>query len=398
MTLNTIDTISYLSDVIYVLQKHPFAKASDSMPTCDMAQDLAAARPDDWHERQEARVQQARAVVDWAESLSGSTTYEHNLKALLTQDTLPTTRFALALAASSVPSWERAQRKAQEHAYETSSSHVGAPGEKLLTTLTLKRTFPCATKFGQSWRMHFHDNQGNVITWFTGSPPKELLESEAVGREFTAKFTIKNHTEFRDVAQTEIARLAFHDWGNVIEAVANPVPKAKAPRTSASRALIPYLVLALNRRMGHSEATKAIGAHAELAKQTGVVTAALTNRTWDNPKVLHTDSLYDSAGEQIGFWQYGMSKPNELHQVQCYAHSVVVTAEPGVANAGTEFLRHATQALVGAEAALNELVELERPDAIRIDEKGEVIRVVISGSYDYPLAAKLESGVGARYG
>ena len=98
MSPNTLNTISYLSDVIYVLQRHAYAKASDPMPTCNRAQQLATERPADWHEGQEARSQQAHALVAWAESLSGDTTYEHDLKALLTQDTLPTTRLALALA------------------------------------------------------------------------------------------------------------------------------------------------------------------------------------------------------------------------------------------------------------------------------------------------------------
>ena len=86
---------------------------------------------------------------------------------------------------------------------ESPSKHQGNVGERLELTLTVKRVVEKEGYYGNSAFHIFSDEEGNIYTWNTSSKTLE------VGRTYHLKGTVKEHTCFRNVNQTNLTRCAI---------------------------------------------------------------------------------------------------------------------------------------------------------------------------------------------
>ena len=86
---------------------------------------------------------------------------------------------------------------------ESPSKHQGNIGERLELTLTVKRVVEKEGYYGNSAFHIFSDEEGNIYTWNTSSKTLE------VGRTYHLKGTVKEHTCFRNVNQTNLTRCAI---------------------------------------------------------------------------------------------------------------------------------------------------------------------------------------------
>ena len=86
---------------------------------------------------------------------------------------------------------------------ESPSKHQGNVGERLELTLTVKRVVEKEGYYGNSAFHIFSDEEGNIYTWNTSSKTLE------VGHTYHLKGTVKEHTCFRNVNQTNLTRCAI---------------------------------------------------------------------------------------------------------------------------------------------------------------------------------------------
>lgn len=144
----------------------------------------------------------AKAALAWAQNLEGNSEYELNLRLVARQErTSPKHRGILA---SAISAYERAMgRRAAAHKARAASTHQGEVGKRVELALTVERVTDVDSQYGT---VHIHvmrDLDGNVYVWKTGS--KRI----APGTECKGKCTIKAHTEYNGVAQTELSRCSF---------------------------------------------------------------------------------------------------------------------------------------------------------------------------------------------
>lgn len=154
----------------------------------------------------EARAQE---ILSWVRSLSPEIgSYLSNLKAACGRDYCESRNFGLI--ASSVAAYnremEKKQREATRRQADSKSSWVGSVGDRIeIKDVALSLLTSWDTEFGYTYLYKIVDAAGNIYTWKTG---KWLGNNECVpeGARITLKGTIKSHTEFRGVKQTELTR------------------------------------------------------------------------------------------------------------------------------------------------------------------------------------------------
>lgn len=86
------------------------------------------------------------------------------------------------------------------------SNWFGQIGDKIEVEVTLKRYFTFDGQFGTKWNYMFEDSNHNVFKWSTS---KCLFMDE--GQQIGLKGTIKDHTEYRNVKQTDMTRCKIMD-------------------------------------------------------------------------------------------------------------------------------------------------------------------------------------------
>jgi len=89
------------------------------------------------------------------------------------------------------------------------SVHVGKVGEKMERALKLNRRFVSEGMWGLTWTLLFEDEEHNVFVWKTGSPSHELAHADLPMAPRKFRFTIKNHSDYKSIAQTEIIRVKW---------------------------------------------------------------------------------------------------------------------------------------------------------------------------------------------
>lgn len=95
----------------------------------------------------------------------------------------------------------KAEKEARE-AKKATMRHIGEPKQKMECELTLVREHSFDTQYGLSTFYTFNDRDGNEIVWKTGSDVSFPRDEY-----FTAKFTVKDHTEWNGMPQTNVLRL-----------------------------------------------------------------------------------------------------------------------------------------------------------------------------------------------
>ena len=218
---------SYLAVVSYLTESRGFvskAKARDEpgqVSTADNAAYLlsgvlGAEAAEEW--RKFLRVadrhrEVADKVIQWVRGREADphSSFDQNLKILFENDQIATDTKRLAFAAAAVPSYYRAQSKALEREQRKPSEHIGAPGEKMATELRLLNVSAYTTSYGVTHVVLMEDRDGNKVVWKTGACPQEFFDHER-GDRLSAKFTVKEHSTYRDESQTTVLRLKAEEW------------------------------------------------------------------------------------------------------------------------------------------------------------------------------------------
>ena len=197
--------LTYLAAVCFCVSNGPFVSASAARDTHARATFDAAfselSRPSrKFLDALSAWEEEAAAVLQWCESLRGASSYEQNLKVLLSQSTLRKHPRHLALAASAV--------QAMRRAVQAPSKHVGDVGQELCTTVTLQRIYQQPSRFSaraQEFTLDFSDAMGNQLRWRTTSTPEPRICQ--VGAHLNIRCRVSKHEEFGGVARTMVSRL-----------------------------------------------------------------------------------------------------------------------------------------------------------------------------------------------
>lgn len=146
----------------------------------------------------------AKAAIAWCrEELANKPSksdYEHNLTVICSIDVL---RFKNeGIAASLIPTYQRATAQKIERTQRPVSEHVGEVGKRLTFSATLERVFSFDTDYGAIHIHKFRTAEGAILVWKTGSA---MLDQ---GTLYTVKGTIKAHDEYKGEKQTTLSRCA----------------------------------------------------------------------------------------------------------------------------------------------------------------------------------------------
>lgn len=154
----------------------------------------------------EANKQTASDAIDWVKSQDDSSSYVHNLKVICASSHCASRDLGILISLAQtyrkhIASEEAKEQKKSAHAQETKrSSFVGSVGDRI-TFDAADVVCICARDsiYGVTFMYKFHDNDGNVLMWSTGTS----LDTDC---KYTVTGTIKNHEEFNGVKQTWLTR------------------------------------------------------------------------------------------------------------------------------------------------------------------------------------------------
>ena len=155
------------------------------------------------HESPET-VQLVKDALEWVNSQSEDSNYIHNLKTVCGLEYVQYKNFGLL--ASLFPAYNKdlervAKRKAAFDA-ESGSEYVGEVKDRITVKVkSVKCVTSWETEFGITRIYKIIGEDGNVYTWKTG---KFIDDEESVNMSITG--TVKAHTEFRGIKQTELTR------------------------------------------------------------------------------------------------------------------------------------------------------------------------------------------------
>lgn len=141
----------------------------------------------------------AAELIAWAKGLSDeecAADYKYNLRTIARSGIVDIYKTA-GLAASIVVAHNRDLLQARA---VLASHHVGQVGDKVQLTLRCDRRFELLLSAYGGVRYALSDDAGNVFTWVTNAA--HLVE----GERYELKGTIKRHSEWKGVKQTELTR------------------------------------------------------------------------------------------------------------------------------------------------------------------------------------------------
>lgn len=144
--------------------------------------------------------EKARLAAEWVENLSDeeceASDYLHNIRAIVRSGMVGLR--TMGYAASIVPAFDRELTKRQP---KLISNHVGVVKMREEFDLTLKSLYEGDSSYGHFFKYLFRDDRGNVFVWITNS--EQELE---VDQKYRIRGTVKAHSEFKGIKQTEINR------------------------------------------------------------------------------------------------------------------------------------------------------------------------------------------------
>lgn len=169
-----------------------------------------------WERLVPSEADRARATeaIEWASSLTDAeveaSDYLHNLRVIGSIGVVE--HRTAGYAASIIIAHDKALDRVRARQALPESNYVGAVGERVVLTLTLKKVIVVENAFGITHIHLFNDEAGNDFKWF-GSKRLQLdWESPEVteGETVAVKATIKNHEEYKGRKQTSLSRCAVH--------------------------------------------------------------------------------------------------------------------------------------------------------------------------------------------
>jgi hypothetical protein len=155
----------------------------------------------------------AEALIEWAQSFDRDhcNDYQFNLLAATANEIMPFRRSGIV--ASLPAAWNKHQQilderqkqaakwKAENAEKIAKCKHIGTVGERIRgLKLTVKRVIPIEKQFGVTYVTGLEDADGNQFTWFASGT--ELK----VGEVYNCDATVKDHSEYKGIKQTVLAR------------------------------------------------------------------------------------------------------------------------------------------------------------------------------------------------
>jgi hypothetical protein len=143
----------------------------------------------------------AAKVVEWVANNGDTSEYMHNIRVLTATNHIESNR--RGIVASAVASYLRAMAKLEiKRVEKVTSNHVGIKGERMKgLELTVTDSRGIASYYGDTILFKFKDAAGNVFSWFS-SGQAQLT----VGKTYKMDATIKDHTEYQGVKETQLTR------------------------------------------------------------------------------------------------------------------------------------------------------------------------------------------------
>ena len=171
-------------------------------------------------------IEKVEAMFDWAENLDDQTLrdnqYLYNIHQLA--KTGAVTRKRVGLMASLVAAYDRAQEQAEKKAVEkeknarfAGSKHIGKVGDSLkkLNLEVIGSKYLGEGTFGDRYLVTLTDVDNNVYTSFVGDGKvAELDEGDEI---VMSSGKVADHTEFRDIKQTQLKNIRFKTGGRLGE-------------------------------------------------------------------------------------------------------------------------------------------------------------------------------------
>ena len=165
----------------------------------------------------------AKSAEEWAESLTDeavnacSGDYLHNLR-VVAMTGVASHRTA-GIAGSMIVAYQNAigaerARKERAAAY----AHVGTVGKREEWAVTLDFVHGYATDYGYTTILKFVTDDGAVLVWRSTSCN---IERSDVGKRYTVKGTVKEHSEYKGVKQTALTRCKVTEMAEVEIAAAS---------------------------------------------------------------------------------------------------------------------------------------------------------------------------------
>lgn len=144
----------------------------------------------------------ATLTAEWAEDITDNECHEsdylHNLRAIVRSGMVGMR--TVGFAASMLQAYDRHVRVTAP-AVKSNSQYLGSIKERIKLELTLKFDFLFQSAYGEGHRYIFHDDNGNVLCW---KASKDY--SLKVDTKYDIKGTVKDHSEYKGVAQTILTR------------------------------------------------------------------------------------------------------------------------------------------------------------------------------------------------
>lgn len=170
-------------------------------------------REDNFDFNHEGNKEKVEKILSWVPSLTDEFGYNTNLKAVCHKEFCESRDFGLVCSAVAVYNREMDRRARQEFTRRTDekSVWVGSEGERIeLRDLHVRLLTSWDTQFGYTYLYKLTSPDGNVFTWKTG---KWLGSSDCISdnTKVSLKGTVKAHTEYKGVMQTELTRCKILD-------------------------------------------------------------------------------------------------------------------------------------------------------------------------------------------
>ncbi len=154
-------------------------------------------------ETTEADEAEAASAIAWASAIDPETANDYliNCHKVASLSYVPWNLSGITASIVSAHQREQSRLAVHERA-KAVSQHIGEVGKRLTLDLTVERIISVDGQYGTTHIHMFRDTAGNVVKWFAS---RECLSE---GKTYSLKATIKNHGEYKGIAETIVTRAA----------------------------------------------------------------------------------------------------------------------------------------------------------------------------------------------
>lgn len=198
----------FLAQTSAVIRDHGWLSKSKALdgetPTATRVADNFSMSPPKYHVPSvitEMDRERGIAATEWAELISDDdcdkSDYLYNIRTIARSGLVG--HRTMGYAASIMSGYDRHMGEVNKP--KNASQHIGTLKKREIFSLVLDRHTAYDGFYGTSHRYAFHDDNGNIIIW-KASSPAQMVE----GKKYGIKGTVKAHSEWKGVNQTEITR------------------------------------------------------------------------------------------------------------------------------------------------------------------------------------------------